>query len=102
MWFQDTALRKPDWVDLINPAITGNPFLALRAEPTREACGCVSSVDIGAYDTCLFGCAYCYATSSHQAAVRRHAEHDPQDTALWRPEAMRGNDLEKAAAPLKK
>ena len=26
----------------------------------REACGCVVSKDIGIYDTCLFGCRYCY------------------------------------------
>ena len=26
------------------------------AKPTREQCGCVESVDIGAYDTCRFGC----------------------------------------------
>jgi hypothetical protein len=27
----------------------------------REMCGCVESVDIGAYSTCGNGCAYCYA-----------------------------------------
>ncbi len=53
--------------------------------PTREGCGCVESVDIGAYDTCRFSCAYCYATSSREAAVRRAATHDPDATALWRP-----------------
>ena len=32
----------------------------------RNSCGCVISKDIGMYDTCLFGCQYCYATSSFQ------------------------------------
>lgn len=43
----------------------------LRAAPTRPACGCVESVDIGKYDTCAFGCAYCYATRPRAAALGR-------------------------------
>ncbi len=71
------------------------PDLALspRAAPTRQDCGCVECDDIGAYDTCAFGCAYCYATNSRSAALRRRAEHDPADSALWRPASMRGVDL---------
>jgi hypothetical protein len=57
----------------------------LKARPTREQCGCVESTDIGAYDTCQFGCAYCYATNSWKAARERARRHDPGDTMLWRP-----------------
>ncbi len=42
----------------------------------RPACGCAPSVDIGAADSCLHGCVYCYAVRSHQAARRAHARHD--------------------------
>jgi len=48
----------------------------------RAACGCVASRDIGMYDTCLFGCAYCYATSSFARAGANHAAHDPAGEAL--------------------
>ena len=62
----------------------------LARRPTRAHCGCTGSVDIGAYDTCAFGCSYCYATRSREAALARLREHDPDDTVLWRPQRLRG------------
>jgi len=52
------------------------------AAPTREECGCVRSYDIGAYDTCLHGCIYCYATRDRETARLRHARHDPHCATL--------------------
>ncbi len=48
----------------------------------RKACGCVISKDIGMYDSCLFGCRYCYATSSFERARVNHAAHDPHSPSL--------------------
>lgn len=48
----------------------------------RSACGCVASRDIGMYDSCLFGCQYCYATSSFTRARANHAAHDPLASSL--------------------
>jgi hypothetical protein len=48
----------------------------------RRTCGCVISKDIGVYDTCTFGCQYCYATSSFARAQSNHARHDPQFPSL--------------------
>jgi len=48
----------------------------------RKTCGCVASRDIGMYDSCVFGCPYCYATQSFERAAKNHKEHDPQSPSL--------------------
>lgn len=49
----------------------------------RPACGCTQSRDIGANDTCVHNCRYCYATQNHALAVRRNAAHDPRAEGLY-------------------
>lgn len=41
----------------------------------RPLCGCAGSVDIGMYDTCVNGCAYCYATRSFELARTNFEKH---------------------------
>lgn len=48
----------------------------------RPACGCIASIDIGAYDTCPNGCLYCYANSSKSAAMRNTGIHHPSAPIL--------------------
>ena len=48
----------------------------------RMACGCVVSRDIGMYDSCLFNCAYCYATSSIARALVRFKSHEQTGPSL--------------------
>jgi Domain of unknown function (DUF1848) len=54
-----------------------------RKDPSqRSACGCVASRDIGMYDTCLFGCVYCYATTRVALARERHLNSDISSPSL--------------------
>ena len=48
----------------------------------RKACGCIASRDIGMYDSCVFGCPYCYATGSFERARKNFEEHDPTSPSL--------------------
>ena len=49
----------------------------------RDACGCVRSREIGMYDSCQHGCAYCYANVTSEVAIRNaRAKHDPASATL--------------------
>ena len=41
----------------------------------RIACGCITSKDIGEYNTCPHLCEYCYANSSKETAVKNWKQH---------------------------
>jgi len=54
----------------------------IRPGPTRKECLCARSRDIGAYDTCLFDCVYCYAVHGRKAAIERRKAHRPEAVNL--------------------
>ncbi len=64
--------------DLLAELFPDRP-LTRTARPTREQCGCFASRDIGMYDTCPFGCLYCYANTG-QTLTSIH--HDPHSLML--------------------
>jgi len=43
----------------------------------RKACGCVVSKDIGMYESCQFGCQYCYATGNFERSRENYKQHNP-------------------------
>lgn len=48
----------------------------------RPGCLCHESRDVGAYDTCPHGCAYCYAVNARHRAVARLKLHNSDAPAL--------------------
>ncbi len=64
--------------------IAGHTIRA-KARGNRAGCGCAESRDIGAYDTCPHGCAYCYAVQNPDTARRRFQSHHPESEFLFDP-----------------
>jgi hypothetical protein len=50
--------------------VAGRP-VAAATKGNRPGCLCAESRDIGAYDSCVHGCRYCYAVADHDAVQRR-------------------------------
>lgn len=62
--------------------LVGIPLKTTKDKMQRDACGCVSSIDIGAYNTCLHGCAYCYANHNRTTVNNNQHKHDPMSPLL--------------------
>jgi hypothetical protein len=68
-----SGIRKASCVDAARiRKLCPEAAMSLPARDTgqRTACACAPSKDIGAYGTCMHGCAYCYANSSAGASRR--------------------------------
>ncbi len=62
--------------------LIGGPVCRRKDKNQRMECGCLESVEVGTYDTCLSGCRYCYANDSVEAVKRKSTLYDVHSPLL--------------------
>lgn len=70
--------------------ITGVQIKDEKDQNQRKPCGCIPSVDVGAYNTCGHGCLYCYANHSADSVKRNTACYNVNSPVLCG--KLAGND----------
>ncbi len=71
-----------DGVDADRLSRLGGENTSFTVKGNRLGCMCHASRDIGAYNTCPHGCAYCCAVDSRNQAKILHSEHDRTNISL--------------------
>ncbi|NWG18148.1 MAG: DUF1848 domain-containing protein [Chloroflexi bacterium] len=69
-------------VDAVRLSDVAGQDIAARIKGHRDGCSCFASRDIGAYDSCVHGCVYCYAVQRPDAARQQYRRHDPSGEFL--------------------
>jgi len=68
--------------DELIAVLTGKKITKTKDKNQREACLCLSSIDIGVYHTCPHHCLYCYANANRTITARQRLLHNPRSPLL--------------------
>lgn len=62
--------------------IIGYEISIKKDQNQRKECGCVQSIDVGAYNTCRHACKYCYANFNNTKVQAQSKMHNPLSSML--------------------
>jgi hypothetical protein len=76
--FSGEGIRSASCIDReLVEKLCGHKISVKKDGNQRPNCGCIKSVDIGAYNCCKNGCIYCYANHSEASIQKNCAKHRP-------------------------
>lgn len=77
------GLRKAHCIDgALIEELRGKKYDFKKDKNQRLACGCVQSVDVGIFNTCMHFCAYCYANYNRKAIEKNVKEMFDENSPL--------------------
>jgi hypothetical protein len=68
--------------DRLIEQIIGCPLKVKKDLNQRNICGCAASIDVGAFNTCIHDCVYCYANFNKTMAKNNHTAYDVNSPLL--------------------